>query len=103
MHPFAIRLLGMLGAALLAGLVAMALQAPFSVYIHEKGDPIWLILLKLAIALIATSAVYVALAKAVKRRLKKDATEIQLTMAALALVALIFACAVLSTWFAFGT
>jgi succinate dehydrogenase hydrophobic anchor subunit len=103
MRPFAIRLSGVLGALLLGGLVVMALQVPLSVDIRERGDPTWLIALKFAIAMIATSAVYVALAKVVKRRLKKDATEIQLTVAALALMALIFGFAVFSAWFAFGT
>jgi hypothetical protein len=103
MHPLAIRLCGVLGAILLAGLVAMTLQAPSSVDIHERGDPTWLIALKFGIAMIATSAVYVTLAKVVKRRLKQGATEIQLTAAALALMAIMFGCAVFSTWFAFGT
>jgi hypothetical protein len=63
MHPLATRLLGMLGAALLAGLAAMTLQAPLSVHIHERGDPTWLLALKAGIAMIATIAVVAMLAK----------------------------------------
>jgi hypothetical protein len=105
MRPIAIRLFGVLGAVLLAGLVVMALQPLLSLSadIRERGDPTWLFALKGVIALLATGAAYVALAKVVKRRLKKDATEIQLTAAALALMALMFGCAVFSTWFVFAT
>jgi hypothetical protein len=65
----------------------MALQTPFSVNIHERGDPAWLFPLKLAIATIVTSAVLIVLTRVVKRRIRKDATEIQLTGAALAITA----------------
>jgi hypothetical protein len=103
MHPFAIRLAGMLGAALLAGLAIMMAFAPFSVDVRARGDPIWLIPLKLGIVLIPACAVLIVLTRVMKRRLKKGATEIQITAAALALIALLLGSWVLSMRFALGT
>jgi hypothetical protein len=92
-----------LGALLLAGLAAMALQAPLSVDIRERGDPTSLVALRAGIAFLATNVVFVGLTIVVKRRLKKGATEIQLTAAALALMAVFLGSAVLSFRFVFGT
>jgi 3-hydroxymyristoyl/3-hydroxydecanoyl-(acyl carrier protein) dehydratase len=103
MRPMAVRLLGMLGVLLLAALAQMAAFAPFSVDIRERGDPVWLVLLKLGIGTIAMCAIMIVLIRVAKRRFKKDATEVQLTAAALALTAVFLGSWVLSFRFAFGT
>jgi hypothetical protein len=103
MRPFAIWLFGVLGAALLGGLASMMAFAPFSVDIGERGDPIWLVPLKVGIAGIVICAAVVALTRAARRRAKKDATEFQVTLAALALTAILLGCCGLSMRFAFGT
>jgi hypothetical protein len=103
MSPFAIRLLGMFGAALLAVLASMMAFAPFGVDVRARGDPIWLIPLKFGIVLIPACAVLIVLTRVMKRRFKKGATEIQLTAAALALIALLLGSWVLSVRFALGT
>jgi hypothetical protein len=98
MHPFAIRLSGMLGAALLAFVAAMAAFAPFSVDIRARGDPVWLVMAKLGIGVIAMCVVSIVLVRVMKRRIRKNAPEIQLTAAALALTAVF-----LGSWVVFGT
>jgi hypothetical protein len=92
-----------LAAALLASLAALAIQAPLSVDIREAGYPTWLIALKTGIAVGATAIIMIAVMKVLKRCLEKGATEPQLTVAALAWMAALLSCWILSMWFVLGT
>jgi ABC-type amino acid transport system permease subunit len=90
MRPFGIRLFGVLGAVLLGGLAVMLQPNTTASSLFEKGGPISpkeLIALALATSL-ATGA-FVILVIRVGTRFKKDATEIQQTVAALVLTAVI--------------
>ncbi len=102
-RTFGIRLLGVLAAALLASLASLALRAPLSIDLREASYPTWLIALKACIALVVTVGIIIAVKKILNRRLKKGATELQLTVAALAWIAVLLSCTVLSVWLVFGT
>ena len=93
----------MLAAALLALAAAMAAFAPFDVDIRARGDSVWLILFKLGIGSVAMCAVMIVLFRMTKRRIAKDASEIQLTVAALALMAVVLGSWVLVMRYTFGT
>jgi hypothetical protein len=90
MRPFEIRLFGVLGAVLLGGLAVMLQPRTSASDLFQKSDSISPNeLIACAFATSIATGVFVTLVIRVGTHLKKGATEIQLTVAALVLTAVI--------------
>jgi hypothetical protein len=90
MSRFQARLFGILGAVLLGSLAVMLQPRTSASDLFEKSDPISPnVLIVYAFATSLATGVVVALVIRVGTRFKKGATEIQLTVAALVLTAVI--------------
>jgi hypothetical protein len=88
MTPFAIRLFGMLAAALLGGLVIILRPNPSAADFFEKGGSLWPTAL-MGVAAAVAGGLLVALIVRIGTPFLKGAPEIQLTGVALVLTAVL--------------
>jgi hypothetical protein len=100
-HTFVIRLFGVLATLLLAGLFVTFRPNPSATEFFERGGLTWPNGL-MAIAVYISALAFGVMVIRVWTRVMKDATEIQLTGAALAIVAVLFGAGLLAMWLLFG-
>jgi hypothetical protein len=102
MTNFAIRLFGMLAAALLGGLVIILRPNPSASDVFERGGSIWPKAL-VGVAAVIAGGLLVALIVRIGTPFLKGATEIQLTGVALVLTAVLLGSSLLFLTLLFGT